>query len=83
MNAVDVDRLDAVYRPACSAPHRRLCGVTHVGAVRENNQDALFVGGNVPFFIVADGLGGQPAGEVASGVAVRTSAGVLAETLAR
>lgn len=38
-------------------------GLTHVGLVREQNEDAFYVGEWV--FAVADGVGGAPAGEVA------------------
>ncbi len=38
---------------------------THVGLVRENNEDALLV--REPYlFAVADGMGGYAAGEIAS-----------------
>jgi len=44
---------------------------THVGMVRSANQDNLFVDGVSGLFIVADGMGGHNAGEVASDLAVR------------
>ncbi|MEX0658892.1 MAG: protein phosphatase 2C domain-containing protein [Egibacteraceae bacterium] len=40
---------------------------THVGLVRDGNEDAYHCG--VAVFVVADGLGGHAAGEVASGIA--------------
>ena len=51
-------------------------GLTHVGRVRSQNQDAIFVStervGAVPnLFIVADGMGGHNAGDVASTQAVQ------------
>jgi serine/threonine protein phosphatase PrpC len=47
-------------------------GVTHAGKVRQNNEDALLVGEgeDETLFIVADGIGGFEAGEVASSLAV-------------
>lgn len=41
---------------------------THRGCVRELNEDAMLAG--PPVFVVADGMGGHAAGEVASGIAV-------------
>jgi PPM family protein phosphatase len=47
-------------------------GLTHAGKVRQNNEDALLVGGgeDETLFVVADGIGGFEAGEVASSIAV-------------
>jgi PPM family protein phosphatase len=45
---------------------------THVGRVRETNEDALHAGRAL--FAVADGLGGHAAGEVASAIAARAVA---------
>ena len=42
--------------------------VTHVGQVRTGNEDSLLADNNV--FMVADGMGGHNAGEVASLMAV-------------
>jgi len=47
-------------------------GVTDAGKVRHNNEDALLVGDgkDETLFVVADGIGGFEAGEVASSLAV-------------
>jgi protein phosphatase len=42
--------------------------VTHVGLVRDENQDAILA--ESPVFVVADGMGGQAGGEVAAALAV-------------
>ncbi len=46
--------------------------VTDVGVVREHNEDSAFMEATKGFFIVADGMGGHAAGEVASAMAVET-----------
>lgn len=45
--------------------------LSHTGAVRENNEDAIFCDPEAGLFVVADGIGGKEAGEIASATAVR------------
>ena len=45
-------------------------GLTHSGMVRSHNEDAMFVDGAAGLAVLADGMGGYNAGEVASGIAV-------------
>jgi protein phosphatase len=50
----------------------RSAGVTDIGRRRQLNEDALFVDDESGLYIVADGMGGHNAGEVASKLAVET-----------
>lgn len=60
-----------------------VCG-THPGLVREVNEDAYFADPELGLWVVADGMGGHQAGEVASGIVVKELPAVVrkGETLA-
>ena len=47
-----------------------VASLSHPGMVRSHNEDATFVDGGAGLAVLADGMGGYNAGEVASGIAV-------------
>ncbi|NMC71019.1 MAG: Stp1/IreP family PP2C-type Ser/Thr phosphatase [Myxococcales bacterium] len=49
-------------------------GITDVGLEREHNEDAFLLMPEADLVLVADGMGGHRAGDIASGLAVRTIA---------
>jgi serine/threonine protein phosphatase PrpC len=57
-----------------------VASVSHPGMVRSHNEDCVFVDGEAGLAVLADGMGGYNAGEVASGIAVDVvSNGLLPE----
>lgn len=52
-------------------------GATHVGRVRKGNEDSFRVDSKAGIFIVADGMGGHAAGEIASQLAADAALEVL------
>jgi len=58
-------------------------GKTDTGRVREHNEDTIASDVDVGLLVLADGMGGYNAGEVASGIAVKTITNLVREGLAR
>jgi PPM family protein phosphatase len=46
--------------------------LTHPGRVRGNNEDAVSEDPDIGLLVLADGMGGYNAGEIASGISVTT-----------
>lgn len=61
----------------------RAAGATDVGRLRQGNEDAFLVDVERGVFLVADGMGGHAAGEIASEVATRAVGGILQEGVDR
>jgi PPM family protein phosphatase len=59
----------------------RAAGSTDVGCVRKHNEDCFLMDVDLGLFVVADGLGGHAAGEVASQIVVETVARFVGETM--
>ncbi|MGD2187518.1 MAG: protein phosphatase 2C domain-containing protein, partial [Desulfobacterales bacterium] len=47
-------------------------GISDIGRRREQNEDSLFFDDNLGLYVVADGMGGHKAGEIASKLVVET-----------
>lgn len=57
--------------------------LTDTGRVREHNEDTIGVDGEIGLLVLADGMGGYNAGEVASGIAVKTIVNLVREAVIR
>ena len=57
----------------------RFVGLTDTGKVREHNEDTIAVDPDIGLLVLADGMGGYNAGEVASGIAVKTIVNLVRE----
>ena len=61
----------------------RCVGQSDTGRIREHNEDTIAFDGDVGLLVLADGMGGYNAGEVASGIAVKTIVNLVRESVAR
>jgi serine/threonine protein phosphatase PrpC len=68
--------------PRPRAPRIEAFGLSHPGQVRLTNEDSYAVAPDVGFFAVADGVGGNAAGEVASRMAINVVRTMIEETAA-
>jgi len=57
--------------------------LTDVGRVREHNEDDIGSDPDIGLWVLADGMGGYNAGEVASGIAVKTTIDLVTEACRR
>ncbi len=57
----------------------RVVGQTDTGKVREHNEDTIAFDPEIGLLVLADGMGGYNAGEVASGIAVKTIVNLVRE----
>ena len=70
--------------PAMSLRNKLRCvGMTDTGKVREHNEDTIAYDPDIGLLVLADGMGGYNAGEVASGIAVRTIVNQVRESIER
>jgi protein phosphatase len=61
----------------------RCVGMTDTGKVREHNEDTIAIDADIGLLVLADGMGGYNAGEVASGIAVKTILNLVRESVDR
>jgi len=73
----DVAGGDGRVGPASMSVRVLAQGLSDVGLVRKRNEDAFHVDGAAGLGVVADGMGGAPAGELASSLAIETVLKVL------
>jgi PPM family protein phosphatase len=57
--------------------------LTDTGKIRDHNEDMIGAEGDIGLFVLADGMGGYNAGEVASGIAVKTITNLVRDAVGR
>ncbi len=77
------DRLFGKFSKS-APPSAQICGRTDTGRLRPHNEDSFALFADHGLYLIADGMGGHRAGEVASRLAIETVAGLCtAEALGR
>jgi protein phosphatase len=61
----------------------RCVGMSDPGKVREHNEDTIGTDADIGLVVLADGMGGYKAGEVASGITVRTVMSLVKDAVER
>jgi protein phosphatase len=61
----------------------RCVGMSDTGRIREHNEDTIGTDADIGLVVLADGMGGYKAGEVASGIAVRTVMSLVKDAVDR
>lgn len=61
----------------------KIAEITDTGMVRDHNEDAIGSNAEIGLMVLADGMGGYNAGEVASGIAVQTITDLASEGATR
>src|SRR3984885_13582808 len=83
------DRHHTFFRASCRGGAMslrgklRFVGQTDTGKVREHNEDTIAFDADIGLLVLADGMGGYNAGEVASGIAVKTIVNLVRESVER
>lgn len=81
MSMIDAPSVLHYDGDAMGLPGWRMAAVTHPGRVRSHNEDAVLLLPGERAAVLADGMGGHAAGEVASTLAVAAAADALAASV--
>jgi serine/threonine protein phosphatase PrpC len=79
----DIAALERAWEAAKSPKRRKGHARTDIGRKRKSNEDAFFMDDELGLYVVADGMGGHAAGEVASREAVDTVYGMVKRGVGR